>query len=232
MSHADELTRIRAEYDRRRREIPAGFYALSRPANLFIRHGQERALLAGLDGAGFVPLGERRVLEVGVGDGQWLETFLRFGARMEHLAGIDLDADAIATTRARYPSADLRAGDAAALPWASGSFDVVFQSTVFTSILDEGSRRAVAAEMTRVLRPGGLVVWYDFVYDNPRNHNVRGVKPHEIRALFPGMRAAFQRATLAPPLARWIAPRSWALATVLESARLLNTHCLAVLVKP
>jgi ubiquinone/menaquinone biosynthesis C-methylase UbiE len=224
MSEAD---RILEEHRRRGREIPAGFYDLDRPANLFLRHGQERALRDALERSGLLPLSGRRLLEVGCGSGNGLEILERFGARRERLAGIDLDPGRAAACSARFPAADIRSGDASVLPWESGSFDLVFQSTVFSSILDPGMRRAVASEMLRVLAPGGAVLWYDFFVDNPANPNVRGIRRREIEALFPGCRVELRRATLAPPLARRIVPVSWTLAAVLEALRVFDTHHLA-----
>jgi ubiquinone/menaquinone biosynthesis C-methylase UbiE len=224
-----ERERILAELARRDREVPAGFYDLDRPANLFLRQGQERALLRALREAGLLPLAGRRVLEVGCGAGTMLEMMERFGARREDLAGIDLDAGRIAAAARRLPGADLRAGDASALPWEPGRFDVVLQSTVLTSILDPAMRGRVAAEMLRVLSPEGAILWYDFFVNNPSNPNVRGVGRREIRRLFPGCRVALRRATLAPPLARRVVPLSWTLATLLEAVPWLRTHYAGVI---
>jgi ubiquinone/menaquinone biosynthesis C-methylase UbiE len=224
-----EAERILEEHRRREREVPAGFYDLDRPANLFLRQGQERSLRQALDEAGLLPLTGRRVLEVGCGSGNWLQAFERFGARRDRLAGIDLDVARAAACAARFPGADVRAGDASRLPWESASFDLVFQSTVFSSILEPEMRRAVASEMLRVLAPGGAVLWYDFFVDNPANPHVRGVRRREIEALFPGCRVALWRATLAPPIARRIVPVSWTLATLLEALRVLDTHWFGVI---
>lgn len=227
-----ETGRILEEHRRREREIPAGFYDLDRPANLFLRQGQERALRGALERSGLLPLAGRRLLEVGCGSGNWLEILERFGVRREGLSGIDLDPGRVEVCRSRFPGADIRSGDASVLPWESGSFDLVFQSTVFSSILDPEMRRAVASEMLRVLAPGGAILWYDFFMDNPANPNVRGVRRREIEALFPGCRVDLRRATLAPPLARRIVPVSWTLAAVLESLRVFDTHYLGVIGRP
>lgn len=224
-----ERERILSEYDRRRREIGDDLYALHRPANLFLRQGQERALLRGLHAAGLAPLVGRSVLEIGCGEGRWLSFFENFGAAPTDVAGIDLDASRVDLCRRRHPEADIRLGDATELPWPDARFDVVFQSTVFTSILDVDVRRAVAAEMMRVLAPGGVILWYDFHFDNPRNRNVRGVRRKELAALFPGWRIDVERVTLAPPLARRIAGHAWWLASTLERLTLLNTHTFAVI---
>lgn len=224
-----EAQRIRLEYQRRERERGRDYYALTSTPNLFTRQSQQRALLRGLTKAAIVPVGARRILEIGCGRGQWFSLFEDFGARCDQLAGIDLDPGRLDDARARYPTADLRVGDATQLPWQTGDFELVFQSTVMTSILDSAVRIEVAAEMLRVLAPGGVILWYDFRYNNPSNPNVRGVSPTEIRALFPGCIVELEAVTLAPPLARRVVPRSWLLAAGLERLRVLNTHLLGVI---
>jgi len=130
------------------------------------------------------------------------------------------------------PGADIRLGDASKLPWPDASFDIVLQSTVFTSILEESLRQAVAEELLRVLRPGGIILWYDFFVNNPKNSDVRGISRREIIDLFPGSKVSSARITLAPPLARFLAPCSRVLCEVLAGLRILDTHLLAVISKP
>jgi ubiquinone/menaquinone biosynthesis C-methylase UbiE len=226
---SDNVERIRAEYQRRQREVPPDFYALYQPSNLYIHHGQVRALLWALRTANLLPLKDCRILEVGCGRGNWLSVFEDFEAQRGHLAGIDLDAARVACCLQRFAGADVRVGDASKLPWGDGQFDIVFQSTVFTSILDIGMKRAVAREMLRVLKPQGAILWYDFHVNNPRNPHVRGVGRREIQSLFPGCRMALRRVTLAPPLARRLVPISWTLSTLVEALRILNTHYFGVL---
>jgi SAM-dependent methyltransferase len=146
-----------------------------------------------------------------------------------NLAGVDIDQARCAHAQERLRGADIRSGDGRTLDWPDGSFDLVLQSTVFTSILDAELKRTLAAEMTRVLAPGGAVLWYDFFRDNPRNRDVRGVGRPEIEALFPGFDVSLSRVTLAPPLSRRIAPLTWTGAQLLEWCRVLNTHHLGLL---
>jgi ubiquinone/menaquinone biosynthesis C-methylase UbiE len=226
-----ESERILREYERREREIPTDFYSLSRPANLFSYQGQQRAVLAALAKSGLIPLDSRRILDIGCGAGQWLTHFETLHARRENLAAIELEPSRAAQAQDRFPGADIRIGDAAHLPWPDESFDAVSQSTVFTSILDGNVRRDVATEMLRVLKPVGIVLWYDFLFNNPRNANVRGVGRREIQQLFPNCRVQLRRITLAPPLARRIVPMSWPLARLLEQMRLLNSHYLGIIRK-
>jgi ubiquinone/menaquinone biosynthesis C-methylase UbiE len=174
-----------------------------------------------------------RILDLGCGEGNQLRQFVQWGATPANLAGIDLRENAVRRAAELAPGMDVRAGSAAALPWADASFDVVCQHTVFTSILDGAVRRNVAAEMTRVLRPGGAVLWYDFVYDNPSNPDVRGVPMREVRALFSGFAADLRRVTLAPPIARRLPVGALALLyPLLAALPFFRTHCLGVLVKP
>ena len=225
----DEAERIVAEYDRRAAEIPAERYTASEPGPVFIRQGIERAVLGELRRAGSLPLKGRRVLDTGAATASGWPTS-RPGVRgAADLTGIDLVPERVEESAARLPGADIRRADAASLPFEDGAFDIVLQSMMFSSILDEGVRRAAAAEMARVLAPGGLVLWYDFFVDSPRNRQVRGVRRSEVAALFPGFAVRWRRATLAPPLVRALAPRAWALASFLQALRVLDTHAVAVL---
>jgi len=225
----ESADQILAEYKRREREIPSDFYSLKHPANLFIQQGQTRGLLWALKTAALTPLNNRRIMEVGCGRGNWLSIFESFEAQRELLAGIDLDEDRAAECRRRFVGADIRGGDATQLPWPDQHFDVVFQSTVFTSILDAGMKQAVAREMLRVLKPQGAILWYDFHFNNPRNPHVRGVGRAEIKSLFPACSVTLRRMTLAPPIARRLVPISWIAAELLEKLQLLNTHYFGVL---
>ena len=74
-----------------------------------------------------------------------------------------------ARARLRHPRLRFEAGNAEALALPDGAFDLACCFTVFTSIHDAGMASRVAAELDRVLAPGGAVVWYDFRVDNPAN---------------------------------------------------------------
>jgi len=230
-SHQQEIDRIRSEYERRAREIDPDFYSPERPANLFLYDGQVRALEHALEKAGISALGGRNLLEIGCGEGRWLRLFEQMGVEQPGIAGIDLDKGRAHHSSSRQPKADIRSGNAAELPWPDETFDIVFQSTLFTSILDPALKSSIAREMTRVLSPDGIILWYDFCYDNPRNPNVKGIGRREIRSLFPDYRCDYAAVTLAPPLARRIVPHSRPLARLLEMIRILNTH-LFVTIRP
>jgi SAM-dependent methyltransferase len=191
----------------------------------------ERDVLAALARHGLTGLDGQRILDVGCGDGGFLRRLVSWGAAPTLLSGVDLLPDRVATARRIEPCLDVRQADASALPFEDASFDQVYQLTVFSSILDDGMRQAVAREMARVLRPGGLVVSYDFRVARDRR-NTRPLRAADLNSLFPGFAIDARRVTLIPPLARALAARSWLLCELLETVPLLRTHELVVLVKP
>lgn len=228
---ARERQRILSVYQRRRQEIAHDFYAPWKTWVLFLRAQRSRFAAEMLADAGVFPGAGDSCLEVGFGSGGWLTELIGWGVQEKNVHGIELDPIRAESARELLPVADLRIGDASRMPWADGTFRLVIASTVFTSILDNRVRGAVAGEIVRVLALGGALLWYDFAVNNPRNPNVRGVNRRELRALFPDLRGRIRSVTLAPPLARFVTPRSWVAATLLEAFPLLRTHLIAVLVK-
>jgi len=228
---AVERERIRLEYERRAREIGPERYASSHPAQRFMLETRNAKAASMLRELNVFPRTGDQCLEVGFGLGGWLHELQRWGLRETDLHGIELEGTRAAETRLEFPSADLRCGDAVELPWRDGTFQLVIASTLFTSILDREVKRLIAREIERVLAPNGALLWYDFTYNNPRNSNVRGISRAELIGLFPHLRGRISKTTLAPPLARAIAPRSMRVANLLEAIPLLRTHLLAVLIK-
>ncbi len=224
---AGELARIGA-VNRARAETEHGDrYSHFNVANLLIIQERERLLLRALRRAGMYPLADRDILEVGCGSGFWLREFVHWGADPGRVVGIELDPGRVARARTSLPTAvRVLEGDASSTKLPDASFDVVFQATVFTSILDAELRGRLAAEMVRVLRPGGLILWYDFRYDNPKNPDVAGVGADEIRRLFPGCSVSIRSLTLAPFLARRVAPLAPGLYRLLALVPVLRTHLL------
>ncbi|MDP3613124.1 MAG: class I SAM-dependent methyltransferase, partial [Rubrivivax sp.] len=151
----------------------------------------------------------------------------------EHLQGIELLPERLAQARAQLPPAlQLLAGDASQAPIAPASQDIVYASTVFSSLLDSGFQHQMAQAMWSWLKPGGAVLWYDFTVNNPRNPDVRGVPLLRLQTLFPQGRLSHHRVTLAPPLARAVCRVHPALYGVFNTLPLLRTHVLAWVEKP
>ena len=222
----EELARIRAAYERRKREVPRDRYSELNPRALIFQRELERRTLELLTRKCSGRLAESRILDVGCGEGRWLRRFAQWGAAPENLAGVDLLPERIDAVREACPSAvRLFCCNAGELPFADQSFDVVSSMAVFSSILAPGLRAAVSAEMVRVLRPGGVVLWYDFFVNNPANPDVRGVGKAEISRLFSGCEVELARITVAAPLGRAVATLPFVY-SALARCRIFCTHYL------
>lgn len=194
---------------------------------------RQRALIALFARLGWRDLADKRLIEVGCGGGTNLLEMLRLGFVPQHLAGIELLPERCEQARQVLPAAlTLHAGDALRLSLPAASQDVVYVSTVFSSLLDDGYQQRLADAIWRWVRPGGGVLWYDFTVDNPRNRDVRGVPLERVRALFPHGRVQARRVTLAPPIARAVTRLHPALYTLFNALPPLRTHLLAWIAKP
>lgn len=223
-----ESERIKERYERRKR-LPKDLYSPFKPGNLFIVQQRERAILKLLDKYKMNPLADRKILDIGCGSGSELRRFIEYGARRKNLFGIDLLPDRIERAKELNPLIDFRCGNAEELPYEDEFFDIVMQFTVFTSILDNTMKSNIVKEMLRVLKPDGIILWYDYYISKPTNPDVKGVGKKEIKRLFPNCSFHFKRVTLAPPLARMLAPYSLLLCYLLEKIPLLCTHYLTVI---
>ena len=224
---AAESSRLSTAYEQRHAVV---YDSWLDPAHCFIHQERERCALGLLTREGFTSLADARILEIGCGTGNWLRDVVHWGAAPENVFGVDLLADRVATARRlTAPAVTVTQGDITALDFPDASFDLVIQSTVFSSIIDPERRRRTAAEMRRVLKRTGIIVWYDFHVNNPSNQDVRAVRRSEIAPLFPGCRVHMQRLTLAPPIARALAPISTFACELLALVPWLRTHTLAAI---
>lgn len=228
-----ETARIEQRYARRAAAGLADRYSLLQPDVWQTVQERQRAMLGLFSRHGWHDLAQGRVIEVGCGAGGNLLELLRAGFRPEHLCGIELLAERHAEARAVLPAGvTLHLGDACAAPLPEAGADLVLQSTVFSSLLDDAFQQRLADTMWRWVQPGGAVLWYDFTWNNPRNRDVRGVPLARMRALFPHGRIEAQRLTLAPPLARAACRLSPSLYPLLNMLPPLRTHVLAWIGKP
>jgi len=198
--------------------------------NLLNLHAYERASARALARRFGYGIEDCMALEVGCGFCGHLITLQRFGVPPQNLHGVDLREEPIVSARARFPMLQLTVGDARRLPYPDAHFDIITQNVCFTSILSEETRREVAQEMMRTLKPGGVILWYDFRYDNPRNQSVRSVNGAQLRSYFPGMKARVKPILLFPWLARYMGSSAWTpLYHLCYALRPLRTHLFAEL---
>ena len=102
-----------------------------------------------------------RVVDLGCGSGVFTELLQRRGYSA---VGVDISPKLVALGRARYPGLELVEGDAENLPFPSGSLDGVLLSGLVHHFPDPWR---LAAEVNRILKPGGRFVAFDPNRMNP-----------------------------------------------------------------
>jgi SAM-dependent methyltransferase len=145
-----------------------------------------------------------RWLDIGCGTGVFTRLISR-RCSPTSLAAIDPAPAQIEEAHRRSPDVDFRIGDAMALPFVQGEFDVVASALVINFIPDLGRG---LAEMHRVLRPGGSLGGYlwdrspgeDLSPHAPFERGLRSIgapvlQPPAVRESTPeGARSALERA--------------------------------------
>lgn len=143
-----------------------------------------------------------KLIEIGAGAGGNLLFFHRLGIPFSNIYANELLEDRSEVLKRKMPLINIHIGDACELKY-NEEFDIVFQSTVFTSILDKDFKQKIANKMWEMTKQDGVVLWYDFKYNNPNNKDVKGIDKKEIKELFPlAKEIDFYPVTLAPPIGR------------------------------
>ena len=172
-----------AGLNRRRHLLPemegmtARWYARQRgtPSQIAVYREQAPRLTAGLpDGAS--------VLEVAPGPGYLAIEVAKLGRFL--VTGLDISRTMVDIARENATAAgvavDFEQGDATAMPFADGSFDLIVCQAAFKNF-----RRPVSAldELHRVLRPGGLAVVQDMRKEATAAEIGREVRSQELGAV-------------------------------------------------
>jgi len=221
-----ETDQVRARYERRNSAVEPDRYSPLNPEVWQSIHERQRVMLHFFARRGVTNFLDLKLVEVGCGAGGNLLEFLRLGFQPENLTGIELLEDRVAQANKVLPTGVVHVGDANSVEILPASQEIVFQSVVFSSLLDDDFQAKLAIRMWEWVKPGGGVLWYDFVYNNPCNTDVRGVPVKRIRELFPYGELIVRRVTLAPPIARRVCRLHPPLYTAFNLFPFLRTHVL------
>ena len=111
---------------------------------------------------------ESRILDYGCGYGRTVNELLNHG--YPNVVGIDSSCLMIERGHRMYPDLDLQVLPASGLPYPDESFDAVFLFAVLTCIPTDEGQRNLLNNLTRLLRPGGLLYLSDYyLQDDARN---------------------------------------------------------------
>ncbi len=176
-------------------------------------------------------LKNKLIMDIGCGHGWSLNLFHSWGAQPKNLYGIDILDERIDIAKSNHPLYNFKCLNADQLPFDDNFFDIIHISTVFSSILDNKLKKKIAQEIQRILSPSGIIIWYDFLYNNLSNKNVKGIKKKEICSLFNQCSHTFQKVTLCPPIARKLHYLPYFFLKLLEDLKILNTHYLVEMKK-
>ena len=142
------------------------------------------------------------IFEIGAGQGGNIPVFHELGFSNSSIFINELLPERIELARLHHPDVKIYEGNILDIE-LTAQFDVVFQSTVFTSVLSDNDRKAIADKMWSLVKPGGIILWYDFVYNNPSNPDVKKVDQAEACWLFSkAIKRKIVKVTLAPPIGR------------------------------
>jgi hypothetical protein len=171
---------------------------------------------------------ELKLLEIGAGSGYNLYFFARHGFQLKNIWANELLEDRFKALSINFPNCTLIEGNALDIK-PGVKFNVILQSTVFSSILSAEIKKKMADKLLGLLDDNGIILSYDFLFDNPKNKDVKGIPKKEIQKLFDkSSKIKFTKVTLAPPVGRRIG-KLYPLVNSLFP--FLRTHCIATIYK-
>lgn len=219
---SDELNKIKIRYDKRKNTVvgnssPYSDFVVKERNNWYNKEIERLA----------ISKDKLKFLEIGAGSGMNINFFKSIGFTPQNMSANELLSDRVEELKNNHPDITIYPGNALDIDDAL-QFDIVFQSTVFTSILDSDFRIKLANKMWKLTRPGGIIIWYDFIYDNPKNPDVKKVSVKELKSLFPNGEFIFKKkVTLAPPIGRKVGK----LYSLFNIFPFLRSHYIAVIQK-
>lgn len=114
---------------------------------------------------------QARILDYGCGYGRILGELAKAG--FQNVFGVDFSEAMLARARVVVPQAGLVRNDGHSLAFQNECFDVLILFAVLTCIPDNNQQCELLAEVTRVLRPNGLLYVSDLLVNNDSRNRER-----------------------------------------------------------
>ncbi len=193
-STENEINRIRKFYEARDARMPyndwsKNTYHLRHPLGKLLRNHDTDNIVRALNHLE-IDLNTLKILDVGCGYGFWLRYMVELGAHPGDLTGVDLSPERIDIAKGLNPAINWIHNEGTTLPFAPGSFDIVMQFVVFSSIHDTDSRKFLSREMCRVVKPNGMIFWIDL---KKKRTNLHGFNDLQVSELFPDFRVIYRK---------------------------------------
>lgn len=228
---SEKLEKISQYYINYESTIPNNYWSVLHPSVYLGRQMRQRAIIKILsDNMNMDEIKNKVLLEIGSGEGRNLLEMIYLGISPEKIIANDLVSDRLKASMEILPtSIKYMAGDANNLNIEENSIDIVYQSTVFTSITDDKMKQELAKTMLKWVKPakmGGGILWFDFIHG--KTSNTKGIKLKEIKQLFPNTKITAYRTYLdnnicrvieriSPRLLIWVYP-------ILHTLPFLRSH--------
>ena len=224
-----DLQAIRDTYDRYDDVGRARLWDANAPGYARLTREVQASLIRDLELS--IPGAGARVLDLGCGDGT-LAGEAQLARTTVEWIGVDLRPDAIAKARELFPELTFIIASGDVVPLETASVDVVVARLLFSSLPSAALEAAVAAEIHRLIRPGGWLIWLDLRYPNPTNRAVHGMSTARLASLFPGWKGELRAAGLLPPIARRLGRATLVAYPVLAALPFLRSHLVGRLQRP
>ncbi|MFZ3115918.1 MAG: class I SAM-dependent methyltransferase [Syntrophales bacterium] len=137
---------------------------------------------------------------------------LRVGYDLSNMTGIDIQEERLAGARKLYPQGQFLHTDATRMSFKNGRFDLVFESTMLATLPNDRERIAIAAEMIRVCKSGGYLLFMDWRTPKLGDPNYKALTRKELYSLFFVGSATrllgIYKGALIPPVGRFLSKRA------------------------
>nr|MBP7654579.1 class I SAM-dependent methyltransferase [Candidatus Dependentiae bacterium] len=135
----------------------------------------------------------KKIFEVGCGEGGNLPLFLKYGIFEKDYYGADVIDYRLKIIKKKYQSSNIFSCDGRTLSLKDKKFDIVTQFFVFSSILEDDFCRRIACEMLRVLKDDGIIIWFDSYGKNNKTGITRQFDKNCIKNFFPDCSYEFRK---------------------------------------